>query len=168
MTKKIEEIELHSKEVQDLLGRMPSWLIRNGILMVIMLLTILVAGSWVFKYPDIVIADVVVTASRSSQDSLTGCLHLKMDGAAKVELGQQVNLKFVNYPHLEFGVVKGVVKKISKVPNGDYYAAEVKLPGSLISTLGKKLDFEHELKGTAEIFTEEKSLMSRILRMSRR
>jgi len=166
MAKRIEEIELHSKEVQDLLGRVPSWLIRNGIIMIFLLLMVLGAGSWFFKYPDVVSAEVVVTAAINNPDSLTGFMQLKMKDATKVKIGQQVNLKFMSYPYLEFGTVKGVVSKIALVPNGDCYPAEARLPGKLVSTFGKKMDFERELKGTAEIITEEKNLLSRILRPS--
>jgi len=163
MSKKIDEIDLHSKEVQDLMGRMPSWLIRNGIVMVILLLMVLVAGSWVFKYPDVITAPVVVTAMPNNPTTFIGCVQLKMNPSGKIQIGQRVNLKFANYPYLEYGVVKAVVSKISSIPNGDYYAVEVNLPGRMVSTFGKKFEFQQELKGTAEIITEERSLLDRIL-----
>jgi MFS superfamily sulfate permease-like transporter len=163
MSKKIDEIELHSKEVQDLMGRMPSWLIRNGIVMVILLLMMLVVGSWVFKYPDVIIAPVVVTATPNNPTTFVGCIQLKMNLSGKVQVGQRVNLKFANYPYMEYGVVKGVVGKISSVPNGDSYALEVNLPGKMVSTFGKKFEFQQELKGTAEIIMEDRRLLDRIL-----
>ena len=41
MAKRLDDIELRSKEVQDLLGKVPSWLIRNGIVMMLFLLVML-------------------------------------------------------------------------------------------------------------------------------
>ncbi|MCX6222325.1 MAG: hypothetical protein NTZ69_15245 [Bacteroidia bacterium] len=163
MSKKIDEIELHSKEVQDLMGRMPSWLIRNGIIMVILLLMMLVAGSWFFKYPDVITAPVVVTAAPDHPTTFVGCVQLSLNLSGKVQVGQRVNLKFASYPYMEYGVVEGVVSKISSVPNGETYALEVNLPGQMVSTFGKKLEFQQELKGTAEIITEERRLLDRIL-----
>jgi hypothetical protein len=163
MSKKIDEIELHSKEVQDLMGRMPSWLIRNGIVMLILLLMVLVAGSWVFKYPDVITAPVVVTSMPGNPTTFIGIIQLKMNPSGKVQVGQRVNLKFANYPYMEYGAVKGIVGKISSVPNGDSYALEVNIPGQMVSTFGKKLEFQQELKGTAEIITEERRLLDRIL-----
>lgn len=164
MSQKLEDIETHSKEVQDLLGRVPSWLIRNGILMVIILLVVLVVGSWFFRYPDIVTAPVVVSAlDTKNPTSLTGYVRLKMNYAGKVKTGQRVNLKFVSYPYLEYGTVKGVVSKISLVPTSDFYELEVNLPDQLVSTYGKKFEFKQELKGTAEIITEDQRLLDRIL-----
>ena len=62
MSKKLEDIETRSEEVQDLLGRVPSWITRNGIIMVVVILLLLITGSWFFKYPDIITASVVVTS----------------------------------------------------------------------------------------------------------
>ena len=163
MSRKIDEIELHSKEVQDLMGRMPSWLIRNGIVMVILLLMVLVAGSWAFKYPDVITAPVVVTAVPNNPTAFIGNVQLKMNFSGKVQVGQRVNLKFATYPYMEYGVVEGVVSKISSVPNGEAYALEVSLPAQMVSTFGKKFEFQQELKGTAEIVTKDRRLLDRIL-----
>lgn len=164
MSKRIDEIGLHSKEVQDLLGRVPSWMIRNGNVMVILILIVLIVGCWFFKYPDVVTAPVVVSALDSKNpSSLTGSVKLKMNYAGKVKVGQRVNLKFVSYPYLEYGTVKGVVSKVSTVPTSDFYELEVYLPDQLVSTYGRKFEFQQELKGTAEIITEERRLLDRIL-----
>ncbi|MEI6274784.1 MAG: hypothetical protein WCP08_02290 [Prolixibacteraceae bacterium] len=165
MSKKLDEIDLHSKEVQDIMGRMPSWLIRNGMVMVVLLLIVLIAGTWFFKYPDIISAPVVVVATVDSgkETSLTGYVQLQRSSAREIKIGQQVNLKFANYPYLEYGSVRGFITKISAVPTGDSYTAEVKLPDQMISTFGKNLVFQSELKGTAEIITEDQRLLSRIL-----
>ena len=162
MKKKIDEIELRSKEVQDLLGKVPSWLIRNGIVMVMVLLIVLVAGSWFFKYPDIVTAPVVVAVDTKYPNSLTGYVKLKTN-VAKVKIGQRANLKFASYPYLEYGMVKGVVGKIAAVPAGNSYEVEINLPNQLVSTYGKNLEFQQELSGTAEIITDDQRLLNRIL-----
>ncbi len=163
MSKKIDEISLHSEEVQDLLGRVPSWIIRNGMIIVVIVLLILFSGSWMFKYPDIIPAPVVVALDVNDSTKFKGLVKLRQNFAGKVKVGQQVNLKFVTYPYMEFGLLKGVVNKISSIPTGDYYALEVGLPDKLISTYGKRFDFRHELIGTAEIITEDQNLLERIL-----
>jgi hypothetical protein len=144
------------------LGKVPSWLIRNGIAMMMVLLIVLVSGSWLFKYPDIVSAPVVVVANTKQPNSLTGYVKLKAN-VAKIKIGQRVNLKFVSYPYLEYGIIKGVVGKIAVVPTGDSYEVEINLPNQLVSTYGKNLEFQQELKGSAEIITEERRLLDRIL-----
>ncbi len=107
--------------------------------------------------------ETVFTVVPEGTNVLTGKVQLKMSGAGKVKVGQSVNLKFANYPYLEYGLVKGAVSRISGVPTNDYYALEVDLPDQLISTYGKRFEFQQELQGTAEIITEDQRLFNRIL-----
>jgi len=107
--------------------------------------------------------ETVFTVVPEGASVLTGKVQLRMGGAGKVKVGQKVNLKFANYPYLEYGLVKGEVSRISGVPTNDYYALEVDLPDQLISTYGKKFEFQQELQGTAEIITEDQRLFNRII-----
>lgn len=107
--------------------------------------------------------EVVFTIIPEGSSNLIGKAQLKLNGAGKVKVGQKVNLKFANYPYLEFGLVKGEVSRISVVPTNDYYALEVTLPNKLVSTYGKKFEFQQELSGTAEIITDDQRLLNRIL-----
>ena len=56
-----ERIELRSTEVQEILSRPPKWMVRWGITIVFIVIAILVIGSWFFKYPDIISANIVLT-----------------------------------------------------------------------------------------------------------
>ena len=56
------KIELQENEVDDMLGKVPGWITRNGIVLFSLLLVLLIFGSWVFKYPDILRARIVVTS----------------------------------------------------------------------------------------------------------
>ncbi len=50
-----ENIELYSRESSsDMLGDMPNWLIHTGSYIVYSLIAVLLAGSYIFKYPDVV------------------------------------------------------------------------------------------------------------------
>lgn len=52
--KKENPIELHSPEIQELLGVPPRWIIRNGIAILLMVVLVLVSGSFIFRYPELV------------------------------------------------------------------------------------------------------------------
>ena len=55
-------IELRSEEVQELLGQVPPWVLRSGITVLFFIVLVLFVGSWFFKYPDIIVAPLVVTS----------------------------------------------------------------------------------------------------------
>ena len=57
------KIELRSEEVQEIMGAIPSWILRWGITIIAIVLLWLFFGSFFFKYPDTLIAPVVITSS---------------------------------------------------------------------------------------------------------
>ncbi|MDR0830937.1 MAG: hypothetical protein LBN95_12645, partial [Prevotellaceae bacterium] len=55
------DIELKSEEFQEVLSRVPSWIMRWGITLIFIVLAVLIAGSWFFKYPEVLNAPIVVS-----------------------------------------------------------------------------------------------------------
>ena len=58
-----EKIELRSEEFQEVLGTVPPWILRWGITIMAVVVVILLIGSAVVKYPDVIPAQVVLTGS---------------------------------------------------------------------------------------------------------
>lgn len=89
---------------------------------------------------------------------------LPLQRSGKVKVGQQVNIRLDNYPDQEFGYVKGKVVNISPVPTADAtYVVEVELPKGLRTNYNKDLPMSREMKGSAEIITEDMRLIERLL-----
>jgi multidrug resistance efflux pump len=61
MKNSLDNIELRSEEVQDILTRVPHWMIRWGNLLFLGLIILLLGISWFIKYPDIIAAESVIT-----------------------------------------------------------------------------------------------------------
>ena len=55
------EIELRSEEVQEILTRVPHWMIRWGNIIVLIILLVMMMFSYFMKYPDILTTQVVIT-----------------------------------------------------------------------------------------------------------
>ncbi|RPI76608.1 MAG: HlyD family efflux transporter periplasmic adaptor subunit [Desulfobacteraceae bacterium] len=94
--------------------------------------------------------------------NILGKVTLPMQGSGKVKIGQQVNIKFFGFPYQEYGMVRGRVKSKSPVATDDAYLVEVELLEGLTTHFNKKLPFIQEMQGTAEIITEDFSLLERI------
>jgi len=96
---------------------------------------------------------------------ITGKILLPAQGTGKVKVGQTVNVKFDNYSHMEFGMVRGIVKNISLVPiatpQGKFTMVEVEFPDNLTTNYGKTIDFSQEMSGSADIITEDLRLIER-------
>jgi HlyD family secretion protein len=90
-------------------------------------------------------------------------INLKMGRSGKVREGQPVNIKLSGYPYLEYGMIRGVVRSKSLVPSGDAYTIELSLPSGLTTLYGRKLELTHNMQGTAEIITDDLSLLGKII-----
>ena len=59
---KYKEIELRSEEVQEVMNRIPPWILRRGISLLFFIVILLLTGSWFYKYPDVIQATITVTS----------------------------------------------------------------------------------------------------------
>ena len=98
---------------------------------------------------------------------IIGKAMLPVARSGKVETGQKVNIRLVNFPENEFGILRGKVENISLVPviNGDatYYTVEIVLPNGLQTTYKKELPWLPNMQGQAEVITEDISLLERFI-----
>ncbi len=84
--------------------------------------------------------------------------------SGKIKIGQKVNIRLANFPDREFGILKGKVQNISLVPDKDgNLLIDVILPNGLLTSYKKQIRFQQEMKGSAEIITEDLRLLERIL-----
>lgn len=105
------------------------------------------------------------------KNELIGQAFLPDWGSGKVKVGQDVIIKLHNYPYIQYGSVRGKVKSISLISNQQItdaktnigaYLVQVDLPNGLTTNFGSKLNFQFEMKGVAEIITEDKRLIERL------
>jgi len=84
--------------------------------------------------------------------------------SGKIKTGQKVNIRLANFPDREFGVLKGEIRNISLVPDKDgNILLDVALPNGLQTSYKKQIMFQQEMKGSAEIVTEDLRLIERVL-----
>lgn len=96
---------------------------------------------------------------------------LPLNGAGKVEAGQNVNIKLDGYPYMEYGILLGKVKSVSLIPieavtaegKQRFITAEISLGDRLMTTYQKELHFTGEMSGTSEILTKEMSLLEHFI-----
>lgn len=57
------KIELRSEEVQEILSRVPHWMIRWGSGVILLILLSLFFVSWLVKYPDVITTQIIITTN---------------------------------------------------------------------------------------------------------
>lgn len=106
--------------------------------------------------------DIVMSVLPKDKESVVGRMLIPSTNSGKVKPNQKVLIKLDNYRYQEYGIVEGKVQNISLTPDdkGNYYV-DVLLPKGLKTSFNKELPFDKELKGTAEIVTEDLRLIER-------
>jgi multidrug resistance efflux pump len=98
------------------------------------------------------------------RNNFVGKVKAPAHNSGKIKVGQTVNIRLVNYPDREFGVLRGKIQNISLVPDKDgNLLLDVGLSNGLQTSYMKKIIFRQEMKGSAEIVTEDLRLLERIL-----
>lgn len=106
--------------------------------------------------------DLVFTIIPKESSTYIAKLKTPAQNSGKIKLNQSVNIKLDNFPSTEFGVLHGVVSRVSVIPNQEgLYLIDVELPKKLVTSYDKEIDFKQEMLGTAEIITEDLRLLER-------
>jgi multidrug resistance efflux pump len=106
--------------------------------------------------------DAIVSIIPKDKMAVVGRMFIPTTNSGKVAKGQKVLIKLDNYRYQEYGIIEGRVQNISLTPddNGNYYV-DVILPKGLKTSYNKILPFDKELKGNAEIVTQDLRLIER-------
>lgn len=87
--KDVEKIEIYSPDIQEVIGLVPKWITRWGITLIFIVIFFFVTGSYFFKYPDIIPAEIEITSDNPPQRIIA-----RSSGKIQellVENGQQVD-----------------------------------------------------------------------------
>lgn len=106
--------------------------------------------------------DVVLSILPNDRMAVVGRMQVPSNNSGKIFPGEKVLIKLDNYRFQEYGIVEGKVQNISLAPDdkGNYYV-DVVLPNALMTSYHKTLTFDKELKGNAEIVTQDLRLIER-------
>lgn len=113
--------------------------------------------------------DIILSILPENKDKLVGRMSVPAANSGKIISGEKVLIKLDNYRYQEYGIVEGKVQNISLSPDkdGNYYV-DVLLPKGLKTSYNKTLTFDKELKGNAEIVTEDLRLIERFFYQMRK
>ncbi|MDY3345654.1 HlyD family efflux transporter periplasmic adaptor subunit [Riemerella anatipestifer] len=113
--------------------------------------------------------DAILSILPYDKKSLVGRMLIPSENSGKVKIGAKVLIKLDNYRFQEYGIVEGRVQNISLTPNdkGEYFL-NIILPNGLTTSFQKTLPFDKELKGDAEVVTEDVRLIERFFMQIRK
>jgi hypothetical protein len=58
---KKNSVEIHNEEVREIMGEIPGWVIRWGLIAIFLIMLSIIIGSYFFKYPEVITAPITLT-----------------------------------------------------------------------------------------------------------
>ncbi len=115
------------------------------------------------KHQHVDQGDLLFTVIPHSAKAFVGKIKAPPTNSGKLKIGQKVQVKLDNYPHMEFGMLEGNINSIAPIPDSDgNYLVDVQFDGDLVTTYGLAIEFKQEMSGRAEIITQDLRLIERI------
>ncbi|MPQ48123.1 hypothetical protein GCQ56_14040 [Marinifilum sp. N1E240] len=165
MSEKTDKIELRSEKVRNIIGQIPSHIIRNGITILFVVVIILLTGSYFFRYPDTVKGTAYLYSD--SLGSSLAKVYIPYHFINKIEKKQKLNIIIEGYSANEFGQLKGEIFEINPTPivlnNVNCFIVNVILVNGMKSNQNKIIPFYQNLKGDAKITVGEQRLLEKFL-----
>ncbi|RVU90943.1 HlyD family efflux transporter periplasmic adaptor subunit [Flavobacterium columnare] len=108
--------------------------------------------------------DNVFSIVPTSKSGFVGKVKAPALNSGKIKIAQKVNIRLTNYPDREFGILQGKISNISLVPDKEgNIIIDVILPQGMQTSYKKQIPFQQEMRGSAEIITEDLRLIERVL-----
>lgn len=114
------------------------------------------------------VGDVLASVVPDLEAVVEGRMKVSSLGFGQIEKGQIVNVRLNGFPFVEYGILKGVISRISqvpeKMPDGSIvYNVDVLFPNGLVSTYHKTLPFIQDMDGEAEIIIRDQRLIEHFI-----
>lgn len=166
----------YSEEAQEIMGRMPSRLVRWGLSCIFFIFLIISGICFFIRYPQTISGRVVIAtepsgvpvpvSQRERVDSghIFGLFTVSSHNMGRLHAGQPVRIRLHAYPYTEYGILKGEVMRLFPDPKQvGRCQVFVLLPDGLRTSQGRELPLIPQMDGTAEIIISNPRLIERLV-----
>lgn len=149
------KIELRSEKVRNIIGEIPSGIVRYGITIITIVILVLLVGAYFIPYPETISARIEMT------DRQQGTVDIPYKYVNTIARGMTANIEVEGYDAETYGVANGVIITTSHTPRqtaaGTMFTAQVKVTDCKYKIIGG-------MTGSASILVSNESILQRIVR----
>lgn len=156
----IDNIELRSEKTRQIIGMVPSGIVRYGTLIITIIIAVLLAVSYFVPYPENLQADTTVEINTDGEVNV--CAYIPYSHIKTIHEGMSAEIEFEGYPSADYGYVSATISHIDKNVqniNGQNYF-KVYLNSQSNNTIAL---FEG-MNGTANILISNKSVLQKMFK----
>ena len=148
------KIELRSEKVRNIIGEIPSGIVRYGITIITIVLLVLLVGAYFIPYPETISARIEMTNRQQ------GTVDIPYKYVNTVKKGKNVSIELEGYDTEMYGAANGTITVTMHTPRqtaaGSMFTAQVKVTDCKYKIIGG-------MTGTASILVSNESVLQRIL-----
>lgn len=157
-------IELRSEKTRNIIGKIPSVLVRFGTSMFFVIIMGIILGSVFFNYSPTYEVD---AALKQKSDTIFCTIKLPANIRSEIKIGDKVMLNFGNIPYIDaYDVESKIVNITSKLvvdKTGGYYYADGLNTTKPFSIAGKQTAIQGSLQVRATVFCTKRSYFKNAL-----
>ena len=157
----IDNIELRSEKARQIIGMVPSGIVRYGTLIITIIIAVLLAVSYFVPYPENLQANATVVVDADGKLNVRA--YIPYSHINTIHEGMSAEIEFEGYPAADYGYVSTTISNIDKnvhnINGQNYFKVDLN-----IQTNNTIILFEG-MNGTANILISNKSILQKILRL---
>ena len=150
-------IELRSEEIQELLTKIPSVIIRWGITVLFFCTLLLLAISVFIKIPEKIHGDFLFDSSKKGE------IYIPVTNSGLIKKGQRVTIAIDNFPSSKFGTISTMVDSLYFDEEKKVYIVHTGDISTFQTTYGLKFQDLPYMSGKASILIAEERVINRLL-----
>lgn len=156
----IDNIELRSEKTRQIIGMVPSGIVRYGTLIICIIIGVLLVVSYFVPYPKNIQADATVVVNADGK--LNVCAYIPYSHINTIQEGMSAEIEFEGYSPADYGYVSATISHIDKnvhnINGQNYFKVDLN-----IQTNNTIILFEG-MRGTANILISNKSILQKIFK----
>lgn len=155
----IDNIELRSEKTRQIIGMVPSGIVRYGTLIITIIITVLLAVSYFVPYPENLQANATVVVDADGK--LNVCAYIPYSHINTIHEGMSAEIEFEGYPSADYGYVSATIshldKEVTNINGQNHFKINMNF-----NTNNKIILFEG-INASANILVSDNSILQKII-----
>lgn len=157
----IDNIELRSEKTKQIIGMVPSRVVRYGTLIISAIIIALLVTAYFIPYPDNLQVNAMVVDAEDGEQQIR--VYVPYSYVSTIHEGMNANIEFEGYPSVDYGytaaIVTNIDKEVRSINGQNFFTVYMDIPES------KNITLLSGMNGTANILISDKSILHKILKL---
>ena len=157
----IDNIELRSEKTRQIIGMVPSRIVRYGTLIISAIIIALLIAAYFIPYPDNLQVNAMVVNTEDGEQQIQA--YVPYSYVSTIHGGMNANIEFEGYPSADYGFIATTVKHINKdvqnINGQNHFTIYMDIQ------CNENIALLSGMIGTANILVSDKSILHKMMKL---